>query len=44
MNTLWIDRLAHERAHLGTERGSEPLCTKRRLIAVQVGLPVPDGY
>ena len=41
MNTVRADRLPHERARLGTERSSEPLGTKRRLIAVLLGRAGP---
>ena len=37
MNTVWTDRLPHEGARLATERSSEPLGTKRWLIAVPLG-------
>lgn len=41
MNTVWTDRLPHEGARLATERGSEPLRTTRRLIAVLLGRAGP---
>ena len=37
MNTVLADRLPHYGARLGTERGSEPLRTKRRPVAVLLG-------
>ena len=44
MNTVRANRLPHYGASLGTGRGSKALRTKRGLIAVLLGQPVPDGY